>query len=84
MEIVGERYTTCRVEEVFGYDPAWRQLSPERVREIEGLIGPPDLDRGPGENGGPIPGDDSGDGGGTHREGVAGEESEAGLAAGGD
>jgi glutamate synthase domain-containing protein 2 len=85
VEIVAERYTTARIEDVFGYDPAWRELTPERTREIESLLGPPDVSPGrPGPEGGPIAGDETGGGDGTERHGMAGESSEAGMAAGGD
>jgi glutamate synthase domain-containing protein 2 len=86
VEIVAGRYTTCRVEDVFGYDPEWRRVSPERAREVEQLIGPSDGDAPttPGPEGGPIAGDETGGEDGTEREGVAGEGSEAGMAAGGD
>jgi glutamate synthase domain-containing protein 2 len=84
LEIVSERFRTARVEDVFGYDPAWRAISNERVEEIEALVGPPDDVPEPGPEGGPIAGDESGDGDGTEEQGMAGEGSEAGMAAGGD
>jgi glutamate synthase domain-containing protein 2 len=85
VEIVAERYTTARIEEVFGYDPAWRRLSSERAAKIESLLGPPDetIER-PGPEGGPIAGDETGGEDGTEERGMAGEDSEAGMAAGGD
>jgi glutamate synthase domain-containing protein 2 len=87
LEIVSERFATSRVEDIFGYDPAWRVLSRERTQEIEGLVGPPDDVPSPGPEGGPIAGDEAGGDGhgeGTEEQGMAGEGSEAGLAAGGD
>ena len=41
VELVGERYTTARLEEVFGYDAAWRAVSDARRAELESLVGPP-------------------------------------------
>jgi glutamate synthase domain-containing protein 2 len=83
VEIVGERYTTQRLEEVFGYDPEWRRLTPERVAEIESLIGPPSRHVPvPGPEGGPIVGDEADQGA---REGeLAGASGGSGGAAGGD
>ncbi|HEV2061351.1 MAG TPA: glutamate synthase-related protein, partial [Solirubrobacteraceae bacterium] len=60
VEIVGERFTTHRLEDIFGYDPSWRRLSPERVEEIESLLGPPShVVPQPGPEGGPIVGDEA-------------------------
>jgi glutamate synthase domain-containing protein 2 len=86
LEVVSERFQTARVEDIFGYDPAWRAIPRERVEEIEALIGPPDDVPEPGPEGGPIAGDESGDAStdGTEEQGMAGEGSEAGMAAGGD
>ena len=85
LEIVGDRYTTARLEDVFGYDPAWRALSPERIDEIESLIGPPDHGpTQPGPEGGPIAGDEAAGPEDSGDEGMAGEGTEAGMAAGGD
>jgi glutamate synthase domain-containing protein 2 len=39
LEIVTGEYDTSPVAEVFGYEPEWRALSPERRAEIEALIG---------------------------------------------
>jgi glutamate synthase domain-containing protein 2 len=60
VEIVGERYTTASLEDVFGYDPAWRTIPPDREREIESLVGPPADIPQPGPEAGPIVGDESG------------------------
>jgi hypothetical protein len=60
LEIVSERYSTATLEETFGYE---RTLSPERRREIEGLLGPDKTHFEPGPQTGPVPGDDSGAGG---------------------
>jgi glutamate synthase domain-containing protein 2 len=61
VELVGERYTTARLDDVFGYDPSWRRLHPDRVAEIEHLIGPVGAVPQPGPEGGPIAGDEAGD-----------------------
>jgi Conserved region in glutamate synthase len=85
LEVVSERFETARVEDIFGYDPAWRSMPPDRVEAIEALVGPPDEVPEPGPEGGPIAGDESADeGDGTEEQGMAGEGSEAGMAAGGD
>jgi glutamate synthase domain-containing protein 2 len=60
LEIVGERYTTARVLDVFGYDEAWVKLTDARRAEIEALVGPPAEHRHPGAEAGPIPGDATG------------------------
>jgi glutamate synthase domain-containing protein 2 len=84
VEIVAERYETARVEEVFGYDPAWRRPSPERIAEIEALIGPPETEPGPpGPEGGPIAGDEAGGEERGDRD-MAEEGAGGGMAAGGD
>jgi glutamate synthase domain-containing protein 2 len=84
VEIVGTRYETARVEDVFGYDPAWRRLSPERIAEIEGLLGPGDGGpEPPGPEGGPIAGDEAGTEEHGDRE-MAEEGAGGGMAAGGD
>ena len=83
VEIVGERYTTQRLEEVFGYDPSWRQLSAERVAEIEALLGPPStVVPTPGPEGGPIVGDEADQG--AREQEMAGASGGSGGAAGGD
>jgi glutamate synthase domain-containing protein 2 len=61
LEIIGERYTTARVLDVFGYEEEWVRIPPERRAEIEALIGPPaDPAPSPGTEAGPIPGDAAG------------------------
>jgi hypothetical protein len=60
IEIVSERYRTSRVAEVFGYEAQWRRISPERRAEIEALIGPGVKRTRPGQEAGPIMGDESG------------------------
>jgi hypothetical protein len=85
VELVGERFTTSRLEEVFGYDPAWRTLGPRRRAEIEALIGPPTgRVPTPGAESGPIPGDGAGVKAGTEAHGMPGSADHAGMAAGGD
>jgi glutamate synthase domain-containing protein 2 len=84
VEIVGERYETARVEEIFGYDPEWRAIAPERVAEVEGLLGPPDSVPGrPGPEGGPIAGDEAGGEEQGDRE-LAEEGAGGGMASAGD
>jgi hypothetical protein len=84
VEIVGERYQTARVEDIFGYDPGWCALSPDRVAEIEHLVGPSDGGPAPpGPEGGPIAGDEAG--GEEHGDrDLAEEGAGGGMAAGGD
>ena len=84
VEVVGDRYETARVEEIFGYDPAWRAMSPERRAEIEDLLGPPDVvPQTPGPEGGPIAGDEAGTEEAGDRE-LAEEGAGGGMAAAGD
>ncbi len=64
LELIGERWSTSTVQEVFGYAPEWPLLSPERRQEIAGLIGP-EADR-------PRPGPDAGEAGGYPRAGDPG------------
>jgi glutamate synthase domain-containing protein 2 len=59
LEIVSERYSTASLQDTFGYE---REVSDDRRREIEALIGPPKAPPEPGPQGGPVPGDDSGGG----------------------
>jgi glutamate synthase domain-containing protein 2 len=61
IEIVSERYSTARVSEVFGYDEEWLRISPERRREIDALIGPGVRRTRPGQEAGPILGDEAGE-----------------------
>ena len=44
-----------RVEDVFGYEPGWADVPPERREEIEALIGPPAERRRPGPESRPYP-----------------------------
>ncbi len=83
VEIVGERYTTARLEEVFGYEPEWRDIAADRAREIEALLGPPAEYVGQaGPESGPIVGDEAGTG--EHDQELAGASGGSGGAAGGD
>lgn len=87
LEVVGQGYATARLEDTFGYDPAWRTIGPERAAEIADLIGPPDSIPHPGPEGGPIAGDESGgddEEQGTEEEGVVGARGDTGMAAAGD
>jgi glutamate synthase (ferredoxin) len=58
-EIVKEGFSTAGIDEVFGYEQAWRTISAERANEIEALIGPPAEPKQPGPEGGPVPGDEA-------------------------
>ena len=83
VEIVGELFSTQRLEEVFGYDPSWRALSRERIEEIESLIGPASQDvPTPGPEGGPIVGDEADQG--AREEEMASASGGSGGAASGD
>jgi hypothetical protein len=85
VELVGERYTTATLDDVFGYDPAWRAVSPRRRAEIEALLGPATATvPPPGPESGPIPGDGSGGRHGTPESGMAGAAPSAGMALDGD
>ena len=85
VEIVSERFRTARLEDVFGYDPAWRGISADRAREIEELLGPPDDSvKLPGPERGPVVGDESGDREGETEQELAGTTGGAGGASGGD
>jgi glutamate synthase domain-containing protein 2 len=85
VEIVAERFRTHRLEEVFGYEPAWCAVPDDRAQEIEALIGPPE-ERVPlpGRQAGPIPGDEAGAGEGPAEQDLAGTGGGSGGAAGGD
>jgi glutamate synthase domain-containing protein 2 len=85
VELVGGRYSTARLEDVFGYDPAWRRPDPQRMAEIAALLGPPDnAPNQPGPEGGPIAGDEAGGGESSGDEGLADEGAGSGMAAHGD
>jgi glutamate synthase domain-containing protein 2 len=83
VEIVGSRYSTARLEDVFGYDPAWRTIPEHRRQEIESLVGASAAIPQPGPEGGPVPGDETGRGTGEDEHPVV-EADSAGMAAGGD
>jgi glutamate synthase domain-containing protein 2 len=82
VEIVAEGYRTEQLEEVFGYDPSWRAIPPDRAREIDSLIGPPAGVGQPGPEGGPIAGDEADTG--EHRQELASTGGGSGMSAGGD
>lgn len=85
VELLGEGYSTARLEDVFGYDPAWCAVSADRRAEIEALIGPPADVPAPGTEGGPIAGDESGRGGeGTEERELATRDGAGGGAREGD
>jgi glutamate synthase domain-containing protein 2 len=52
VEIVGERYASAPLREVFGYEPDWPVVSPARRDEVEGLIGEPEPPQPPGPEAG--------------------------------
>jgi glutamate synthase domain-containing protein 2 len=57
LEVVGERYATAGIAEVFGYA---KRVAPDRAREIAALVGPPkEPPAGAGPESGPVPGDES-------------------------
>jgi glutamate synthase domain-containing protein 2 len=60
LEIVGERYTTAALRDVFGYEPQWPLLSDARRAEIASLVGSGGGRRVPGPEAGPILGDEAG------------------------
>jgi glutamate synthase domain-containing protein 2 len=82
VEIVEEGFACKRLEDVFHYEPEWREISEDRAREIESLVGPPAEIGQPGPQAGPIPGDESGRGG--HDQEMAQASGGSGGAAGGD
>ncbi|HEV2813108.1 MAG TPA: glutamate synthase-related protein, partial [Solirubrobacteraceae bacterium] len=82
VEIVGEGYATIRLEDVFHYEPEWREISADRAREIDALIGPPAGVGEPGPEGGPIAGDEADTG--EHEQELASARGGSGGAAGGD
>jgi glutamate synthase domain-containing protein 2 len=83
IEIVSERYQSQPMGDVFGYDPAWRKITPQRRDEIAGLIGigPPVTE--PGPEAGPIAGDAAGSGDDRDAE-LAGADAGSGGARAGD
>jgi hypothetical protein len=60
IEIVSDRYRTARVADVLGYEEEWLRIDPERRAEIEALIGPGVKRTRPGQEAGPVMGDESG------------------------
>ena len=83
VEIVGERYATSSLEEVFRYEPEWRAISEDRAREIEALLGPPaETPPQPGPQTGPIVGDESGRGQGRDEELASASGGSGGAVAG--
>jgi glutamate synthase domain-containing protein 2 len=52
IEIVGERYSATPLREVFGYEPGWPIVSPDRREAIEALIGAPAPPEAPGPDAG--------------------------------
>jgi hypothetical protein len=60
LTVVGERFTSASLHEVFGYEPGWAVPSPARHAEIEGLMGMRTEWRAPSPELGPLPGDGTG------------------------
>jgi glutamate synthase domain-containing protein 2 len=60
LEIVGERFTSAPLHEVFGYEPGWAVPPPARRAELEGLMSTRAQWRPPGPELGPLPGDGTG------------------------
>jgi glutamate synthase domain-containing protein 2 len=61
LEIVGERFTSAPLHEVFGYEPGWAVPPPARRAEIEALMSAQAAAwREPGPELGPLPGDGTG------------------------
>jgi glutamate synthase domain-containing protein 2 len=85
LEIVSGRYGAATVGEVFAYEPAWRQPTPERERELRGLIGTgsSDVDQVDAGESGPVAGDGTGDTG-DRDSSISSAEAGAGMAGGGD
>jgi hypothetical protein len=84
LEIVTDRFRCTSVGDVFGYDPAWRRLSPEREAELRSLIGAGGSGVGSTtDQGGPIAGDDAGRSEDRDVE-LASVDGDSGLASGGD
>jgi glutamate synthase domain-containing protein 2 len=52
IEVVGERYSSAPLREVFGYEDGWPLMSPARRAEVEALIGAPAPHRPPGPEAG--------------------------------
>ncbi len=52
IEIVGERYSATPLRDVFGYEPGWPIVSPDRREAIEALIGAPAPPEAPGPDAG--------------------------------
>jgi glutamate synthase domain-containing protein 2 len=52
VRIVGERYRSTPLREVFGYEPGWPVVSPGRRAEAEALVGDPEPPKPPGPGAG--------------------------------
>ncbi len=82
LELVGERYATAGIADVFGYS---RSITEERREEIEALIGPPKTERPRvGPQTGPVAGDESGTARGDDAAEMAGMQGGSGMSRGGD
>lgn len=68
LEIVGERFTSTPLHEVFGYEPGWAVPPPERRAELEALMHARPARRTVGPQLGPVPGDGTGGDVGRARE----------------
>jgi glutamate synthase domain-containing protein 2 len=52
VEIVGERYSSAPLRDVFGYEDVWPVVSPARRETVEALIGAPEPPQPPGPEAG--------------------------------
>jgi glutamate synthase domain-containing protein 2 len=52
VELVGDRFETAEIRDVFGYEPQWPLLSDARREAIAGLVGPPAARPRPGPGAG--------------------------------
>ncbi|HET6449379.1 MAG TPA: glutamate synthase-related protein [Conexibacter sp.] len=62
LEIVGQRFASAPLHEVFDYEPGWAVPPPARRAEIEALMHARAAKRGTGPERGPLPGDGTGGG----------------------
>lgn len=60
LEVVGERFTSAPLHDVFGYEPGWAVPPPARRAEIEALMHARPAWRSIGPELGPVPGDGTG------------------------
>jgi glutamate synthase domain-containing protein 2 len=84
LEIIHDRYQSCSVREVFGYDADWRRPSSEREAELRSIIGEGGGHNLPGEEAGPIAGDGSGCAQNGRSGDIQSSEPQEAMAKGGD